>query len=260
MPTPTSLNLGSVVGPDAYSVWCSKQDPALDPDLGASWDAFMAAIKGETGAPGAPGAAGLTQEQVDDRIAEANLQAALTFDDAPTSDSDNPVTSGGVYTALADKQATLEWDTTPTEDSTNPVTSGGVHAAITAAVAAADIGDTGWVAMEMNSNVVSSGGIYYRVKNGVVYFSGSFVAKGQSPSAPLTTSSLPEGVAPCSHYGAAPVMSADCGVWYLPHVWFHAAERRPYLGGIIYLGNGSVVGLTINMTIQLKPDALFVIG
>lgn len=256
MPTPTSLNLGSIVGPDAFHVWCSKQDPALDPDLGASWDAYMAAIKGETGATGAPGADGLTQGQVDARIAAANLQAALTFDDAPTPDSANPVKSGGVYTALAGKQATLEWDSTPTEDSTKPVTSGGVHAAI----AAADIGDTGWVAMTMNPSVVSSGGIYYRVKNGVLYFSGRFVAKGQTPSAPLTTSSLPEGVALCSHYGTDPVMSADCGVWYLPHVWFNVAERRPYLGGVIYLRDGSTVASTINMTIRLKTDASFVIG
>ncbi len=256
MPTPTSLNLGSIVGPDVFHVWCSKQDPALDPDLGASWDAFMAAIKGETGATGAPGADGLTQAQVDARIAAANLQAALTFDDAPTSGSANPVKSGGVYTALAGKQATLEWDSTPTADSTNPVTSGGVHAAI----AAADIGDTGWVAMTMNSNVVSSGVIYYRVKNGVVFFSGSFVAKPQNPGKPLTTSSLPEGVVPCSHYGGAPTMSADCGVWYLPHLWFDAPSRRPCLSGIIYLGDGSAVSLNTSMTIQLKPDALFVIG
>ncbi len=250
------LDLGSVVGSDFFTVWCSKQDPALDPGLGASWDAYMAAIKGETGATGAPGADGLTQEQVDARIAAANLQAALTFDDAPTSASANPVKSGGVYTALAGKQATLEWDSTPTAGSTKPVTSGGVHAAI----AAADIGDTGWVAMTMNPGVVSSGVIYYRVKNGILYFSGVFVAKGQSPHAPLTTSALPEGVAPCSHYGSGPVISADCGISYLPHMWFHVAERRPYLGGIIYLRDGSTVGLTINKTINLKPDASFVIG
>lgn len=252
----TSLNLGSIVGPDAYSVWCSKQDPALDPDLGASWDAYMAAIKGETGATGAPGADGLNQGQVDARIAAANLQAALTFDDSPTSASDNPVKSGGVYTALAGKQATLEWDSTPTADSTKPVTSGGVHAAITAA----DIGDTGWVAMTMNPGVVSDGGIHYRVKNGVVYFTGNFVAKGQNPVKPLTTSSLPEGVAPSPWYGGSPTMSADCGVWYLPNMFFHAAERRPYLGGIIYLGDGKIVSLTINVAIFLKPDASFVIG
>ena len=250
------LDLGRIYGDSAFEAWCKRQDPVLDSRLTASWNAFMAAIKGETGATGAPGADGLTQEQVDARIAAANLQAALTFDDAPTSASANPVKSGGVYTALAGKQDTLSFDATPTANSTNPVTSGGVHAAI----AAASIGDTGWVAMTMNSNVVSSGVIYYRVKNGVVFFSGTFVAKGQSPSKPLTTSSLPEGVAPCSHYGGGPVMSADCGGWYLPYVWFHRSERRPYLSGIIYLGNGSVVSSNTSMTINFKGDASFVIG
>lgn len=35
-------------------------------------------------------------------------QDALTFDSAPTENSTNPVTSGGVYTALSDKQATID--------------------------------------------------------------------------------------------------------------------------------------------------------
>lgn len=35
------------------------------------------------------------------------IQAKLTFDNAPTQNSDNPVKSGGVYTALGDKQDTL---------------------------------------------------------------------------------------------------------------------------------------------------------
>lgn len=38
----------------------------------------------------------------------ADKQDELTFDAAPTADSTNPVTSGGVYTALAGKQATIE--------------------------------------------------------------------------------------------------------------------------------------------------------
>ena len=95
-------------------------------------------------------------------------QDALTFDSAPTASSTNPVTSGGVYTALADKQGTIDsthklssdlvddtnntnkfvttaekttwngkqdaltFDTAPTENSTNPVTSGGVYTAIAA--------------------------------------------------------------------------------------------------------------------------------
>ena len=35
-------------------------------------------------------------------------QDALTFDSAPTENSTNPVTSGGVYTALSDKQDTID--------------------------------------------------------------------------------------------------------------------------------------------------------
>jgi hypothetical protein len=57
-------------------------------------------------------------------------QNALTFDTAPTADSSNPVTSGGVYTALGTKQNTLTFDNTPTSGSSNPVKSGGVYSAI----------------------------------------------------------------------------------------------------------------------------------
>ncbi len=47
-----------------------------------------------------------TDESVDDQISSAvqNLQTALTFDTTPTVDSTNPVTSGGIKTALATKQ------------------------------------------------------------------------------------------------------------------------------------------------------------
>lgn len=60
---------------------------------------------------------------------DANGNVALPVDTAPTQDSQNPVTSGGAYTALSGKQNTLTFDTTPTSDSTNPVTSGGVYSA-----------------------------------------------------------------------------------------------------------------------------------
>lgn len=52
-----------------------------------------------------------------------------TFDTTPTNNSKNPVTSGGIYTALNNKQDTLTFDSTPTQGSTNPVTSGGVYTA-----------------------------------------------------------------------------------------------------------------------------------
>ena len=52
------------------------------------------------------------------------------IDTTPTQNSSNPITSGGVYTALQNKQDTLTFDSTPTQSSTNPVTSGGVQAAL----------------------------------------------------------------------------------------------------------------------------------
>ena len=84
-------------------------------------------------------------------------QDTLTFDNAPTEDSDNPVKSGGVYAALEDKQDTLTFDNAPTEDSDNPVKSGGVYAALE------DKQDTLTFDNEpvLNSdNPVKSGGVY----------------------------------------------------------------------------------------------------
>ena len=57
-------------------------------------------------------------------------QNNLTFDTTPTADSANPVTSGGIKTALDTKQDTLTFDQFPTPSSTNPVESGGVYDAI----------------------------------------------------------------------------------------------------------------------------------
>ena len=60
----------------------------------------------------------------------AAKQNALTFDSAPTSGSSNPVTSGGVFSAINGKQDTLTFDSTPTSGSQNPVTSDGIYKAI----------------------------------------------------------------------------------------------------------------------------------
>ena len=71
----------------------------------------------------------------------AGKQDNLTFDDEPTSGSNNPVKSGGIYArnneivalinALdAAKQDKLTFDSTPINGSSNPVTSGGVYEAI----------------------------------------------------------------------------------------------------------------------------------
>ncbi len=57
----------------------------------------------------------------------SGMQETLTFDDAPTSGSANPVKSGGVYTALAGKQDTLSFDNSPTANSDNLVKSGKLY-------------------------------------------------------------------------------------------------------------------------------------
>ena len=87
-----------------------------------------------------------TKTQVDSAL--SGKQNTLTFDSTPTQGSTNPVTSGGVYSAisnipaidaytktetnalLAGKQNTLTFDSAPTSGSTNPVTSGGVYDAL----------------------------------------------------------------------------------------------------------------------------------
>ena len=100
---------------------------------------------------------------------EENKEDTLTFDTTPTENSTNPVTSGGVYSAIQPdnalstsstnsvqnkvvtaainkRQATYveapsDWDTVPTQNSTKPITSGGIYntlAPLTAVLAAGD--------------------------------------------------------------------------------------------------------------------------
>ena len=61
-------------------------------------------------------------------------QNILTYDSTPTAGSPNPVTSSGIKTALDGKQNTLTFDTTPTASSTKPVTSGGIKTYVDNAV------------------------------------------------------------------------------------------------------------------------------
>lgn len=57
-------------------------------------------------------------------------QDALTFDSAPTSGSDNPVTSDGIYKAIRAGGGTVVLDDTVTENSKNGVKSSGIYTAI----------------------------------------------------------------------------------------------------------------------------------
>lgn len=69
-----------------------------------------------------------TDAEVDTLL--AGKENALTFDNVPQENSQNPVTSDGIWAALQAKQDTLTIDAQPTLDSTNPVQSGGVAAAL----------------------------------------------------------------------------------------------------------------------------------
>ena len=85
--------------------------------------------------PGDSELSGTSENWLQNRIIKGALdgkQDTLTFDNAPTAESDNPVKSGGVKTALDAKQDTLTFDNAPTADSNNPVKSGGVKTALDA--------------------------------------------------------------------------------------------------------------------------------
>lgn len=73
---------------------------------------------------------GLVKKANDLETALNGKQNTLTFDNAPTANSNNPVKSGGIKSALDGKQNTLTFDSTPTANSSNPVTSGGVKSAL----------------------------------------------------------------------------------------------------------------------------------
>lgn len=78
------------------------------------------------------------------------------LDSVPTQDSNNPVTSGGVYTALQDKQDTLIIDSTPTQGHMNPVSSDGVYTALAAKQNLLTAG-TG-ITIDSNNVISASGG------------------------------------------------------------------------------------------------------
>lgn len=67
-----------------------------------------------------------TKTEVDTAL--SNVQGQLTFDSTPTANSNNPVTSGGIYTAL--QNVSIDIDDEITEDSDNPVTSAAIWEAL----------------------------------------------------------------------------------------------------------------------------------
>ena len=103
--------------------------------------------------------AGTLSDQIDLKNALDAKQNTLTFDATPTDESSNPVTSNGIYAALAGKQDTLTFDSAPTSASTNPVTSGGLYTEFEHVTAETvfTIASSGW----SNSQTLIDGEDYY---------------------------------------------------------------------------------------------------
>ena len=104
-------------------------------------------------------------EDVRDAIISAlnavNGGSIWNADDAPRQGGTNPITSGGVYTALQGKEDRLQFDSAPAEGSANPVTSGGIYEALRHAQGSLDFDDA---PTQGSSNPVTSDGIYQAIR------------------------------------------------------------------------------------------------
>lgn len=98
-------------------------------------------------------------------------QDALTFDSAPTESSTNPVTSGGVYTALSGKQSTIDSDHKLSADNVDD-TSATNKFATAAQLAQIGTNENNILSLQGKVKAHSEGGTDYDVINGIrVYVS-----------------------------------------------------------------------------------------
>lgn len=97
------------------------------------------------------------------QTAVSGKQDTLTFDTAPISGSNNPVTSGGIYNAL--QNVSVQTDAVPTEGSTKAVQSGGVYNALQGKQNTLSFDS---VPAAGSSNPVTSAGIYAAIQAGAV--------------------------------------------------------------------------------------------
>lgn len=96
--------------------------------------AKTAADSAKTTADAAKAAAEQASTDVQEmQLALEGKQDALTFDSSPTSGSDNPVTSDGIYKAIQAGSGTITLDDTVTPNSQNGVKSSGIYTAIESA-------------------------------------------------------------------------------------------------------------------------------
>ena len=111
---------------------------------------------------------------------DTSKQDVLTFDNSPTANSNNPVKSSGVYTALAGKQNTLTFDDTPTQNSANPVKSGGVYTALAGKQSTLTFDN---VPTASSNNPVKSGGVFSALDSIILHCTSA--SRGQHEGTPV---------------------------------------------------------------------------
>ena len=88
----------------------------------------------------------------------------LNLDESPTEDSQNPITSSAVYSALKDVQDNLQFDEKPIEGSDNLVNSGALYTAFSDVQKSLEVDD---LPIENSDKLVKSGGVYNALKSDI---------------------------------------------------------------------------------------------
>ena len=126
---------GYATGGDVYAALADKQDtltfdnsPTASSDNPVKSGGVYTALSDKISAPNNPSAGDvLTYDSTNGWIADAlSIPSAGTI----ASGSTGYATGGDVYTALSNKQDTLTFDNSPTQSSDNPVKSGGIYTAL----------------------------------------------------------------------------------------------------------------------------------
>lgn len=122
--------LQSIIDGTPYTVAPQSYIAQLLLELKSVIEAGGGGVEDYGGLTGKPQINSVTLKSGNNSLSDLGVQSELTFDNAPTENSDNPVKSGGIFSALSNKQNTLTFDNAPTENSNNPVKSGGVYTAV----------------------------------------------------------------------------------------------------------------------------------
>ena len=176
-------------------------------------------------------------------------QDVLTWDTTPTDGSLNPVTSDGVYDALALKQDLLTWDTTPTNGSQNPVTSDGIYDAL---AGKQDILTFDTTPTNGSQNPVTSDGIYDALagKQDTLTFDDTPTDGSQNP---VTSDGVYDALALKQDKLAILTLSENNGTYSVDKVF--ALIRLDIVRGIVYeMHYTEMSGTTVNIIEHFRFD------